>query len=75
MWDGYKKIGRVLWVFRDDRGVVLMYSRRVFFNVCDINKVRLKILVWVIESMVFYRMNRIFFVIEDFIFVGDGDLI
>ncbi|WZZ00313.1 hypothetical protein YC2023_072641 [Brassica napus] len=73
MWDGHKKIGRALWVLRDDRGVVLMHSRRGFLNACDINKARLNTLVWAIESMVSHRMNMILFAIEDSTLVGDGD--
>lgn len=40
-----------VWVLRNERGVVLCYSRRVFSGVRNREEVKMMVVLWVFESM------------------------
>lgn len=57
-------VGRV-WIVRNNVGEVIMYRRRVFIRVKFIIEVKNIVLIWIIGSMIFYRLVLVVFEIED----------
>lgn len=52
------------WVLRDDRGVVILHSRRYFAKQACLEDVKLLVLIWAMESIGFHKINNIIFAFE-----------
>lgn len=50
-WSSRNRMAGGAWVLRDEKGVVLLHSRRAFGNVSSKKVAGFKVLLWTIESM------------------------
>ncbi|KAF8105022.1 hypothetical protein N665_0164s0037 [Sinapis alba] len=64
-WDRNLKRGGGAWVVRNDRGQVLMHSRRAFSNIIDLHEVKYQALLWTLDSMISHRLNHIIIALDD----------
>ncbi|CAA7016071.1 unnamed protein product [Microthlaspi erraticum] len=69
-WSKRNKFAGASWVLRDEKGFVLLHSRRAFSGVIDVFEARFLVLVWAIESMICHKMERVEFALEDAVLVG-----
>ncbi|KAG2242758.1 hypothetical protein Bca52824_095400 [Brassica carinata] len=53
------------WVLRDERGTVVLHSRRAFSNILSLDEAKLQALIWTVESLSFHRVNRVIIAIDD----------
>lgn len=60
-WVKHSKLLGVAWVVRNERGVVMMHSRRAFSNIHSLDDARLTTLLWAIESMSSLHYNQVIF--------------
>ncbi|XP_010436305.1 PREDICTED: uncharacterized protein LOC104720029 [Camelina sativa] len=58
------------WVLRDDRGVVLLHSRRSFANIHSKGDASLRCLLWAFESMASHKVDNVIFALSDKELVG-----
>lgn len=52
------------WVLRDDKGRMLLHSRRCFAGNQSIEEAKLQVLLWAIECMVFHKVTNVLFASE-----------
>jgi len=64
------RLAGVAWVLRNDRGNVLMHSRRAFSNISSFLEAQFLSIVWAVESMVSHHVNRVVFGVEAAVLVG-----
>ncbi|KAF3533132.1 hypothetical protein DY000_02037363 [Brassica cretica] len=53
------------WVVRNERGKILMHSRRVFINVKSLDEAKYKALLWSLESLSFHHLNIVIIASDD----------
>ncbi|KAF3538239.1 hypothetical protein F2Q69_00020443 [Brassica cretica] len=53
------------WVVRNERGKILMHSRRVFNNVKSLDEAKYKALLWSLESLSFHHLNKVIIALDD----------
>ncbi|KAF2569652.1 hypothetical protein F2Q68_00024030 [Brassica cretica] len=58
-------LGGGAWVIRDHIGKVVLHSRRAFYMIRNLHEVKLKVLVWAIESITDHHFNRVIFAKDD----------
>ncbi|KAG7573473.1 Endonuclease/exonuclease/phosphatase superfamily [Arabidopsis suecica] len=63
-WSRRNRIAGGAWVVRDEKGVVLLHSRKGFLNVCSKMDAQFEILMWCIESMRSHNLGRVMFVLQ-----------
>lgn len=63
-WSNKKQIGGCAWVVRDDKGEVLLHSRRAFGNLNSKNEVLLTSITWAIDCMYSHKMTKVVFASE-----------
>ncbi|KAF8110670.1 hypothetical protein N665_0080s0005 [Sinapis alba] len=64
-WDRDRNRGGGAWVVRNDRGHVLMHSRRAFSNINDLHEAKYQALLWTLDSMIAHRLNHIIIALDD----------
>jgi len=64
VWSGKKKLCGGSWVVRDDRGLVLLHSRRAFGNLTTKKDSQITCVLWAIESMDSHRLSKVLFAFE-----------
>ena len=57
-------------MLRDSEGKVLLHSRRAFTGLNNLKELKFQVLMWAIDSMVSYRLNRVIFAVDDDMIVG-----
>lgn len=60
-WSKRNQLIGVSCVLRDDRGKVLLHSRRCFANQSCLEEANLLVLLWAMESMEFHRVDKVIF--------------
>lgn len=58
------------WVLRDEKGEVLLHSRRAFSNIKSKFEAQVISIVWSVESMVSHKVSKVMFAVEDALLVG-----
>ncbi|KAH0851872.1 hypothetical protein HID58_090973 [Brassica napus] len=58
-WNRSKNLVGGGWVIRNERGVVVVYSRRAFSNIKSRDEARLVVILWSLESMRSHKMSNI----------------
>lgn len=53
------------WVLRNEKGKILIHSRRVFYGVCSRDEANLQGLLWALESLRDHHINRVIIAMED----------
>ncbi|CAD5329073.1 unnamed protein product [Arabidopsis thaliana] len=69
-WSRRNSLAGVAWVLRNDRGNVLMHSRRAFSNISSFLEAQFLSIVWAVEGMVSHHVNRVVFGVEAAVLVG-----
>lgn len=64
-WDKNQKKCGAAWVVRDEKGKVLLHSRRAFFTVRSLEEAKYQALIWALESFHSHHLNRIIIAIDD----------
>lgn len=64
-WDRNGQIGGGSWVLRDDRGRVVLHSRRAFSHIQNLHEAKLETLLWSIQSIKAHRYYRVIFAVDD----------
>lgn len=60
-WSKLNSVGGFSWVLKDDRGEVLMHSKRFFSGIRNLEEAHLKSLLWSMECMAAHRIDKVFF--------------
>lgn len=58
-WSKKDSFGGGGWVLRNESGVVIFYSRRVFSGLCNKDEVNFEIFKWVVESLKSYYISNV----------------
>ena len=61
-WTKKSDVMGAAWMVKNDRGMVLEHSRRAFVGVLSLNQAKLKVWLWVLESMRSLRKKKVVFV-------------
>lgn len=64
-WLKRNKLRGGAWVLRDFSGKVLIHSRSVFVNIGSLDELKLKGVLWEMESMNSHHVNNVVFALED----------
>ena len=64
-WLKVERRGGGAWVLRDEKGKVMLHSRRAFSQIGSLREVKLESLVWSIECITAHRDNIVIFAIYD----------
>lgn len=69
-WDKNQRKYGAAWVVRDERGNVLLHSRRAFSNVRSLEEAKYQALIWALQSFHSHHLNRIIIAIDDSTLTG-----
>ncbi|CAA7032495.1 unnamed protein product [Microthlaspi erraticum] len=69
-WSKRNKFAGASWVLRDEKGLILLHSRRAFSGVIDVFEAKLLVFMWAIESMISHKIEKVEFALEDVFLVG-----
>lgn len=61
-WTKKSEVMGAAWMVKNDRGMVLEHSKRAFVGVLSLNQAKLKVWLWVLESMRSLRKKKVVFV-------------
>ncbi|XP_048596342.1 uncharacterized protein LOC125578099 [Brassica napus] len=64
-WNRVQARSGAAWVIRDDKGKVLLHSRRAFSNICSLDEAKYQALLWSVESFHFHHLNKIIIALDD----------
>ena len=64
-WSKKEKMVGAAWVLRDERGVVILHSRRLFSQMENLDHAKFSVLSWAIESLAFHRQVKVVFAFSD----------
>ncbi|XP_013658605.2 uncharacterized protein LOC106363406 [Brassica napus] len=64
-WSKKEKMVGAAWVLRDERGVVILHSRRLFSQMENLDHAKFSVLSWAIESLAFHRQVKVVFAFYD----------
>ena len=64
-WNRVQARSGAAWVIRDDKGKVLLHSRRAFSNICSLEEAKYQALLWSVESFHFHHLNKIIIALDD----------
>lgn len=63
-WSRQSSVGGFSWVLRDDKGRVLLHSRRSFSNIHSLIEAKFQSIMWAIDSMISHKINFVIFASE-----------
>lgn len=63
-WSSVNRMAGASWVLRGSCRKVLLYSRKYFAEIKDLDEASFKILSWAIESMADHKMNKVIFALN-----------
>lgn len=64
-WDRKLEKAGAAWVVRDERGKVLLHSRRAFSSIRSLEEAKYQAFIWALESFHSHHLNRIIIAIDD----------
>lgn len=64
-WSKRNGLTGAAWVLRNDKGEVLLHSRRAFSRLRTRDEAKLKTVLWAIKSMASHNINQVFFAFQD----------
>lgn len=60
-WSKDKRLGGGAWVIRDDKGEVILHSKRAFSGMTSLEETKMQVLIWAIFNVKNHKMERVIF--------------